>query len=66
MGANGLLVADPEVYPHMLMAGTSGSGKTRFGYYLCPGIQVAGDDLRLFWAGFSAFSAASERPCCTA
>ncbi|MCB8923977.1 MAG: hypothetical protein H6662_20545 [Ardenticatenaceae bacterium] len=31
MGANGLLVADPEAYPHLLMAGTSGSGKTRFG-----------------------------------
>jgi hypothetical protein len=31
MGANGLLIADPEAYPHLLMAGTSGSGKTRFG-----------------------------------
>lgn len=31
MGTNGLLVADPEAYPHLLMAGTSGSGKTRFG-----------------------------------
>jgi hypothetical protein len=31
MGANGLLIADPEAYPHLLMAGTSGSGKTRYG-----------------------------------
>ncbi len=31
MGVNGLLVAGPEAYPHLLMAGTSGSGKTRFG-----------------------------------
>jgi hypothetical protein len=31
MGVRGLLVADPEAYPHLLMAGTSGSGKTRFG-----------------------------------
>jgi DNA segregation ATPase FtsK/SpoIIIE-like protein len=31
MGTNGLLIADPETYPHLLMAGTSGSGKTRFG-----------------------------------
>lgn len=28
---NGLLLADPETNPHLLMAGTSGSGKTRFG-----------------------------------
>lgn len=27
----GLLLADPEASPHLLMAGTSGSGKTRFG-----------------------------------
>lgn len=31
MGTNGLLIADPEAYPHLLMAGTSGSGKTRYG-----------------------------------
>ncbi len=31
VGSKGLLVADPEAYPHLLMAGTSGSGKTRFG-----------------------------------
>lgn len=28
---SGLLLADPETNPHLLMAGTSGSGKTRFG-----------------------------------
>jgi DNA segregation ATPase FtsK/SpoIIIE-like protein len=31
MAASGLLVADPEAYPHLLMAGTSGSGKTHYG-----------------------------------
>jgi hypothetical protein len=31
MGAGGLLLADPETSPHLLMAGTSGSGKTRYG-----------------------------------
>mgnify|MGYP001562268024 CR=1 FL=1 len=31
MGASGLLLADPETSPHLLMAGTSGSGKTRYG-----------------------------------
>lgn len=31
MDANGLLVADPEAHPHLLMAGTSGSGNTCFG-----------------------------------
>ncbi len=31
MGTNGLLVADPEANPHLLMAGTGGSGKSRFG-----------------------------------
>jgi hypothetical protein len=31
LGVNGLLLADPEAHPHLLMAGTSGSGKTRFG-----------------------------------
>ncbi|MCB0027491.1 MAG: hypothetical protein KDE28_06265, partial [Anaerolineales bacterium] len=31
VGARGLLVADPETYPHLLLAGTSGSGKTRYG-----------------------------------
>ena len=35
----GLLLADPETSPHYLMAGTSGSGKTRFG--LRPLITVA-------------------------
>jgi hypothetical protein len=28
---SGLLLADPETSPHLLMAGTSGSGKTRYG-----------------------------------
>jgi hypothetical protein len=36
MGANGLLVTDPEAYPHLLMADTSGSGKTRFGLLPLP------------------------------
>lgn len=31
VGCNGILTADPETYPHFLMAGTSGSGKTRYG-----------------------------------
>ncbi len=31
MSASGLLTADPETNPHLLMAGTSGSGKTRYG-----------------------------------
>jgi len=31
MGASGMLLANPETSPHLLMAGTSGSGKTRFG-----------------------------------
>lgn len=34
MGANGLLVADPKAYLSLLMAGTSDSGKTRFGVQL--------------------------------
>lgn len=34
MGANGLLVAAPKAYLHLLMAGTSDSGKTRFGVRL--------------------------------
>jgi hypothetical protein len=29
--ARGLLTADPETAPHLLIAGTSGSGKTRYG-----------------------------------
>lgn len=66
MGANGLLVADPKAYLHLLMAGTSGSGKTRFGLRplitsaLASGLWLAGSHLRPFWAGFSAFPAASE------
>lgn len=31
LGQSGLLLADPETSPHLLMAGTSGSGKTRYG-----------------------------------
>lgn len=31
VGPAGLLVIDPDTYPHLLLAGTSGSGKTRFG-----------------------------------
>ena len=31
IGPAGLLVIDPDTYPHLLLAGTSGSGKTRFG-----------------------------------
>lgn len=31
MGAAGPIMANPETTPHLLMAGTSGSGKTRFG-----------------------------------
>ncbi len=31
LGTHGLLVADPDTYPHLLLAGTSGSGKTRYG-----------------------------------
>lgn len=47
IGANSLLVADAEAYPRLLMAGTSGSGKTRFGLQplltstLASGWQVA-------------------------
>jgi DNA segregation ATPase FtsK/SpoIIIE-like protein len=29
--ASGLLLVDPEAFPHFLFAGTTGSGKTRFG-----------------------------------
>ncbi|GAB4577533.1 MAG: hypothetical protein Fur0022_02640 [Anaerolineales bacterium] len=31
LGESGLLLADPENNPHLLIAGTSGSGKTRYG-----------------------------------
>ncbi|MBC8333176.1 MAG: type IV secretion system DNA-binding domain-containing protein [Anaerolineae bacterium] len=31
LGTQGLILANPEQHPHFLMAGTSGSGKTRFG-----------------------------------
>ncbi len=31
LSQSGLLLADPETSPHLLMAGTSGSGKTRYG-----------------------------------
>lgn len=31
LGERGLLLADPENNPHLLIAGTSGSGKTRYG-----------------------------------
>jgi hypothetical protein len=31
MGAQGLITADPEAAPHLLVAGTTGSGKTRYG-----------------------------------
>jgi hypothetical protein len=31
LGPGGLLLADPETAPHLLLAGTSGSGKTRYG-----------------------------------
>jgi hypothetical protein len=31
MGEGGMLLANPETSPHLLMAGTSGSGKTRYG-----------------------------------
>ncbi len=31
MGEHGLILADPEMTPHLLVAGTSGSGKTRYG-----------------------------------
>ena len=47
MGANGLFMAALEACPHLLMAGTSGSGKTRFGlrllitFALASGWQVA-------------------------
>ena len=30
LGASGLLLADPEQYPHWLIAGATGSGKSRF------------------------------------
>lgn len=59
MGTNDLLVADLEVYPHLLMAGTRGSGKTRFG--LRPLIAsaltsgLAGSYLRPFWLDFLPF-----------
>jgi len=33
LGANGLLTANLEKYPHWLMAGTTGSGKTRYGIW---------------------------------
>jgi hypothetical protein len=31
MSEGGLLIVDPEAFPHFLFAGTTGSGKTRFG-----------------------------------
>ncbi|HLF01919.1 MAG TPA: hypothetical protein VI547_08060, partial [Anaerolineales bacterium] len=31
MSESGLLIVDPEAFPHFLFAGTTGSGKTRFG-----------------------------------
>ena len=33
LGAHGLLTADPGKYPHLLLAGTTGSGKTRYGIW---------------------------------
>src|SRR5690606_28600060 len=31
LGATGMLTINPEDYPHLLMAGMTGSGKTRYG-----------------------------------
>ena len=36
MVTNGLLITDPGTYPHLLLAGTSGSGKTRSGLDFLP------------------------------
>ncbi len=46
---SGLLLADPEFSPHLLMAGTSGSGKTRFGLRpLIAGALAAGWQTLIF------------------
>ncbi|MCI0563796.1 MAG: hypothetical protein MN733_35425 [Nitrososphaera sp.] len=31
LGSNGIILVNPETSPHLLLAGTSGSGKTRYG-----------------------------------
>lgn len=45
----GLLLADPEASPHLLMAGTSGSGKTRYGLRpVIAGALAAGWQVAIF------------------